>query len=266
MLGARLQHRANLDGLDAEVVEATSPTRRRCGAALEGCAASSTSPPTTGCGPATRRRSCATTWTGRAAVMARGPGRGRRADRLHLQRRHPGQPGATAAPPTRPARPRRSRRSAPTSAPRSWPSGWWSALVAERGLPAVIVNPSTPIGPRDVKPTPTGRIIVEAATGKIPAFVDTGLNLVHVDDVAAGHLLAMDKGRDRRALHPGRRGREPAADAGRDRRPGRAQGADRRTCRAARSIRWRWRSRPSAQLTGKEPMLTVRRAEHEPAT
>jgi dihydroflavonol-4-reductase len=59
----------------------------------------------------------------------------------------------------------------------------------------VIVNPSTPIGPRDVKPTPTGRIIVEAATGKVPAFVDTGLNLAHVDDVARGHLLALDKGR-----------------------------------------------------------------------
>ena len=68
-------------------------------------------------------------------------------------------------------------------------------LVAERGLPAVIVNPSTPIGPRDVRPTPTGRILVEAACGRIPAFVDTGLNLVHVDDVAAGHLTAMDQGR-----------------------------------------------------------------------
>ena len=68
-------------------------------------------------------------------------------------------------------------------------------LVADRGLPAVIVMPSTPIGPRDIKPTPTGRIVVEAAMGRIPAFVDTGLNLVHVDDVAAGHLLAMDKGR-----------------------------------------------------------------------
>ena len=67
-------------------------------------------------------------------------------------------------------------------------------LVADRGLPAVIVNPSTPIGPRDLKPTPTGRIVVEAASGRIPAFVDTGLNLVHVDDVARGHLLAMEKG------------------------------------------------------------------------
>jgi dihydroflavonol-4-reductase len=68
-------------------------------------------------------------------------------------------------------------------------------MIAERGLPAVIVSPSTPIGPRDIKPTPTGRMVLEAAQGKIPAFVDTGLNLVHVDDVAAGHLAAMDKGR-----------------------------------------------------------------------
>ncbi len=68
-------------------------------------------------------------------------------------------------------------------------------MIAEHGLPAVIVNPSTPIGPRDVKPTPTGRIIVEAASGRLPAFVETGLNLTHVDDVAAGHLLAFDRGR-----------------------------------------------------------------------
>ena len=59
----------------------------------------------------------------------------------------------------------------------------------------MIVNPSTPIGPRDVKPTPTGRIIQEAALGRMPAFVDTGLNLAHVDDVAHGHLLALQKGR-----------------------------------------------------------------------
>ncbi len=67
-------------------------------------------------------------------------------------------------------------------------------MVAERGLPAVIVNPSTPIGPRDVRPTPTGRILVEAATGGMPAYLDTGLNLAHVDDVAAGHVAALQKG------------------------------------------------------------------------
>ncbi|HVJ50880.1 MAG TPA: hopanoid-associated sugar epimerase [Aliidongia sp.] len=68
-------------------------------------------------------------------------------------------------------------------------------LVRERGLPAVIVNPSTPIGPRDIKPTPTGRLIVEAASGRMPAYVDTGLNFAHVDDVAEGHLLAFERGR-----------------------------------------------------------------------
>jgi dihydroflavonol-4-reductase len=68
-------------------------------------------------------------------------------------------------------------------------------MVAEQGLPAVIVNPSTPIGPGDIRPTPTGRIIVEAARGRIPAFVETGLNLAHVDDIAEGHVLALERGR-----------------------------------------------------------------------
>ncbi|HTZ67202.1 MAG TPA: hopanoid-associated sugar epimerase [Roseiarcus sp.] len=68
-------------------------------------------------------------------------------------------------------------------------------MVRRDRLPAVIVNPSTPIGPRDVKPTPTGRIIIEAASGRMPAFVQTGLNLAHVDDVATGHLAALDRGR-----------------------------------------------------------------------
>jgi dihydroflavonol-4-reductase len=68
-------------------------------------------------------------------------------------------------------------------------------MIAEQNLPAVIVNPSTPIGPGDVRPTPTGRIIVEAAAGRMPGYVDTGLNLVHVDDVAAGHVAALHKGR-----------------------------------------------------------------------
>lgn len=68
-------------------------------------------------------------------------------------------------------------------------------LVAERRLPAVIVNPSTPVGPRDIKPTPTGRMILDAANGRMPAYVDTGLNVVHVDDAAEGHVLAFHKGR-----------------------------------------------------------------------
>src|SRR5262249_38722705 len=68
-------------------------------------------------------------------------------------------------------------------------------MIVEEGLAAVIVAPSTPIGPRDIKPTPTGRIIVEAASGRMPAFVDTGLNLVHVDSVASGHVAALRRGR-----------------------------------------------------------------------
>jgi dihydroflavonol-4-reductase len=66
-------------------------------------------------------------------------------------------------------------------------------MVARQRLPAVIVNPSTPIGPRDLRPTPTGRIVIEAAAGRMPAFIDTGLNVVHVDDVATGHVLACAK-------------------------------------------------------------------------
>ena len=68
-------------------------------------------------------------------------------------------------------------------------------MIAEEGLPAVIVSPSTPVGPRDIRPTPTGRIIVEAASGRMPAFVDTGLNVVHVEDVAEGHIRALEHGR-----------------------------------------------------------------------
>ena len=67
-------------------------------------------------------------------------------------------------------------------------------LVAETGAPVVIVNPSAPFGPRDIKPTPTGRMVVEAASGRMPAYVNTGINVVHVDDVALGHLLAFEKG------------------------------------------------------------------------
>jgi dihydroflavonol-4-reductase len=68
-------------------------------------------------------------------------------------------------------------------------------MILREKLPAVIVNPTTPIGPRDIRPTPTGRILLDAARGRIPAFVDTGLNFAHVDDIAEGHLLAFERGR-----------------------------------------------------------------------
>jgi dihydroflavonol-4-reductase len=67
-------------------------------------------------------------------------------------------------------------------------------LVAAEKLPVVIVNPSTPVGPRDIKPTPTGRIIIDTLNRRMPAYVDTGLNIVHVDDVATGHVLACERG------------------------------------------------------------------------
>ena len=66
--------------------------------------------------------------------------------------------------------------------------------LAAQGLPVVIVNPAAPVGPRDRRPTPTGRMVLDAAAGRTPAYVDTGLNLVHVDDVALGHVLALERG------------------------------------------------------------------------
>jgi dihydroflavonol-4-reductase len=67
--------------------------------------------------------------------------------------------------------------------------------AAQGGISVVIVSPSTPVGPGDVKPTPTGQLVLDAAAGRMPAYVDTGLNIVHVDDVAAGHLLAYERGK-----------------------------------------------------------------------
>jgi dihydroflavonol-4-reductase len=67
--------------------------------------------------------------------------------------------------------------------------------AARDGMPAVIVMPTTPIGPGDWKPTPTGKIIVDFLTGKMPGYVHTGLNFVGVEDAAAGHLLVADKGK-----------------------------------------------------------------------
>ena len=68
-------------------------------------------------------------------------------------------------------------------------------LVRAESLPVVVVNPAAPVGPRDIKPTPTGKMIMDAANGRMPAYLDTGLNVVHVDDVAEGHVLALERGR-----------------------------------------------------------------------
>jgi len=76
-----------------------------------------------------------------------------------------------------------------------WQAEEVAAGLARKSLPVIIVNPSAPIGPRDVKPTPTGQIVVDFLNRKLPAYLDTGLNWVHVRDVAVGHVLAAEKGR-----------------------------------------------------------------------
>ena len=128
-------------------------------------------------------------------------------------------------------------------------------MIAEQGLPAVIVNPSTPIGPRDVKPTPTGRILVEAASGRMPAFVDTGLNLVHVDDVAQGHVAALERGRTGKRYILGGEDvslatllSDIAALVGRT--------PPKVSLPIAPLVPLAWIAEGWAQLTGREPMLT----------
>ena len=76
-----------------------------------------------------------------------------------------------------------------------WQAEQVSTQMVREGLPVIIVNPSAPVGPRDIKPTPTGQVIVDFLNGKMPAYLDTGLNWVHVRDVAVGHILAAEKGR-----------------------------------------------------------------------
>lgn len=76
-----------------------------------------------------------------------------------------------------------------------WRAEQVALAEAANGAPVVIVNPSAPVGPRDVKPTPTGQVIVDYLNRQMPAYLDTGLNWVHVRDVAAGHVLAAEKGR-----------------------------------------------------------------------
>jgi dihydroflavonol-4-reductase len=76
-----------------------------------------------------------------------------------------------------------------------WQAEQIAIQLAQKGVPVVIVNPSAPVGPRDVKPTPTGQVIVDFLNRAMPAYLDTGLNYVHVRDVAVGHILAAEKGR-----------------------------------------------------------------------
>jgi dihydroflavonol-4-reductase len=125
-----------------------------------------------------------------------------------------------------------------------------------KGLHTVLVSPSTPIGPRDIRPTPTGRMIVEAAKGNMPAYVETGLNLVHVDDVADAHMLALTKGRIGENYILGGHNvmlKEMLAEIARlmDRKPPRLGLPRAPLYPLAYVTEW------IARLTGKEPMLTV---------
>lgn len=76
-----------------------------------------------------------------------------------------------------------------------WQAEQAALELARQGVPVIIVNPSAPVGPRDVKPTPTGQVIVDFLNRAMPAYLETGLNWVHVRDVAVGHILAAEKGR-----------------------------------------------------------------------
>ena len=128
-------------------------------------------------------------------------------------------------------------------------------MVREGGLPATIVQPSTPIGPRDRRPTPTGRIIVEAARGKMPAYVETGLNLVHVDDCAAGVVAALERGAvGQRYILGGQDVRLADLLAFIGRRYG-----HRPAIRLPRAPLFplAWVAEQVARLTGREPMLTL---------
>ena len=217
---------------------------------------SSTSPPITACGRAIRNEIHANNVARHPQHDGGGAARRRRAHRLHQQRRDAcAARGRQAGRRNRAAR--RSRAIGAYKRSKVAAERLVERMVARDRLPAVIVNPSTPIGPRDVKPTPTGRIIVEAARGRMPAFVDTGLNFVHVDDVADGHLAALRKRPDRRALYPRRRKRAARADAGRrrdnvGRKPPR-HAVPRHADHAARLCR----RDASPRFTGREPFVTM---------
>ncbi len=232
--------RRNLDGLAAEIVEGDLTDPASLARAVTGCryvAACGRRLPHLGARP---RRHAARQRGGHRRPDAGGAGGRRRADRLLQQRRRAGpdqgrHPGRRDHPGHRGHRSSASTRN-PSSAPsrRCWR---WSATA---GLPAVIVNPAAPVGPRDIKPTPTGRMIADAAAGRMPAYVDTGLNIVHVDDVAEGHMLALERGRIGETLYPRPREHDARRPAGDRRRTDRPQPPGASACRTRCCGRWRW--------------------------
>jgi dihydroflavonol-4-reductase len=105
------------------------------------------------------------------------------------------KPGTAPAPPSDETTPHHEAQLSNHYKRSKWQAEQVALGLARQGLPVVIVNPSAPVGPRDVKPTPTGQLIVDFLNRQMPAYLDTGLNWVHVRDVAIGHILAAEKGR-----------------------------------------------------------------------
>ena len=173
---------------------------------------------------------------GTVALMRAAQAAGRRADRaLQLGRRARADRGRHAGRRNHADQRGRFRRhlqalEIPAPNRRCW------TWCAHDGLPAVVVNPAAPVGPRDIKPTPTGKMIADAAAGRMPAYIDTGLNVVHVDDVAEGHVLALERGRigERYILGGENLTADGAAGAGRARWPD----GGRRRIRLPRGVVW----------------------------
>ena len=135
-------------------------------------------------------------------------------------------------------------------------AGW-----AAKGLPVVIVNPSTPIGERDIKPTPTGQMIVDFLNRRMPAYVDTGLNLIDVHDVAAGPSRGGREGKAGRALHPGPSQHEPEGDPRHARPLDFASGTERPPAPLDPALRRGLRDRLGAHLRQASALLARERAD-----
>ena len=217
---------------------------------------STTSPPTTGSGRRTRRSSTAPTPAAprTSSRPRRGPGVAKvvyTSSVAALGLNDDGSPADETTPVAR----ERDHRALQEEQVRRRAGG--RCLGGARACPVVIVNPSTPIGERDIKPTPTGQMIVDFLNRRMPAYVDTGLNLIDVRDVAPGHLARGRERDDRGALHP----RQPQHDAEGDPRHPRAP--DRSPLAELRLPHWiplavaAVRPRGSRRLTGRAPRVSL---------
>ena len=262
--GARVEPAARiLPGCRSNSSPATCAMRNPCARPWPACASCSTWRPTTGCGRAIPNEIVENNVTGTRIVMQEAQSAG--VERIVY----------TSSVATLECRAGGEAADESRQVPEGETIGAYkrSKLLAEQlvekmvaqGLPAVIVNPSTPIGPRDVKPTPTGRLIFEAAAGRVPAFVDTGLNMVHVDDVAAGPYRGARARPHRRALYPRRAERLAVGDSRNRRaadRPARRRASSSRARWSIRSPmpRKRWRNAPGASRSSPWTACACRRS------